>query len=134
MLILCSSPPHSTLLRPIPAKIEFSSKYWIDLAWMSLSRLEEGSRKAFLNRGFNINSALLFGDGLERVADPQTYFKFTKSKSHGLRCGRNATICKLTSPEKPQVENYRNSDRLLVTVICSRCSVWENNCPRICHG
>jgi hypothetical protein len=40
VLILCSTPPHSSSFQPTPAKVRFSPHAWLDLAGMSLSRLE----------------------------------------------------------------------------------------------
>lgn len=51
MLILCSSPPQTTLLRPIPAKIRFFQNTLFSLGQVRLSRLEWDSGNAFLNRG-----------------------------------------------------------------------------------
>jgi hypothetical protein len=51
VLVLCSSPPHSSPLRPIPAKVRISSNSWFSLAPVCLSRLEEGDENAYLNRG-----------------------------------------------------------------------------------
>jgi len=48
--ILCLVPPHSNSFQPIPAKVLVCSNSWFSLGPVSLSKLEEGRRNAFLNR------------------------------------------------------------------------------------
>lgn len=50
VLRLCSTAPHSSPLRPIPAKVPVFPNSWFSLCPVSLNRLEEGREYAFLNR------------------------------------------------------------------------------------
>lgn len=40
VLILCSTPPHSSSSQPTPTKVRFCPPSWLDLARMSLRGLE----------------------------------------------------------------------------------------------
>lgn len=51
VVILCSTPPHFSPLRPIPTKVRFFFNSWVSLGPVSLSELEEGGENAFLNCG-----------------------------------------------------------------------------------
>jgi hypothetical protein len=50
VLTLCSTPPHSNLFQPTPAIVRDFANSWLELVWVSLSRLGWDPENAFLNR------------------------------------------------------------------------------------